>query len=97
MSRRATRSPADLEGVARLVQTLQTLRAGKDRVLAPELDEALRRGLRPWLPQDLDHLRDCLRRNDPQLASKFSEWRGQHLGGVLRRTLRRLGPHRSRR
>ena len=89
-SRRAERIPPDVDGVTLLFTTLHTLRSGQDPVLAPGLDEVLRRSLRDWSPDQLDRLREHLRSNDSGLAASFGEWRGQHLGGLLSRSFRRL-------
>ena len=88
--RRSGAIEPDLDATAVLFETLQTLRAGQDPVIAPELDQVLRRGLRGWPPDHLDRLREHLQRNDSALASEFAGWRGQRLGGRLGRSLRRL-------
>jgi hypothetical protein len=89
-NRRTDAIAPDVDRVAGLFTTLHTLRSGQDPVLAPGLDEVLRRNLRSWPPDELDLIRNALHRNNSGLAPSFDEWRGQHLGGLLSRSFRRF-------
>jgi hypothetical protein len=86
---RVARIPPDVQGVARLLATRQRL-GGAEPVIAPALDEVLRRGLRSWPAEALDQVRDHLGQLDPGLAAGFTGWRARHLGRFWSRSLRRL-------
>jgi hypothetical protein len=92
---RLAQRPTDVAGAALIFEVLQTLRPEPDAVLAPALAEVLRHGLRSWPSGDLDQLQDHLRQQDSRLATSFTQWRGQHLGRMLGRSLRRLTQRRA--
>jgi hypothetical protein len=92
---RLDRTPTDIEGTALIFATLLTLRSGQDVVLARDLDDLLRHRLRAWPRDRLDLLQEDLRSNDARLAAAFSQWRNRNLGGLLGRSLNRLGRRRS--
>ncbi len=95
-ARQLAHRPTDAAAAARLFETLQALHSGQETVLAPALAEELRKGLRTWSQNELDQLQDQLRQKDSRLSTRFTEWRDQHLGGILSRSLRRLALRRSR-
>ena len=82
--------PPDAAAAARLLQTLASLRAGRDAVIAPGLDETLREELRLWRRADLNRVYETLGDAAPEVAHWFSEWRQKRLATGMRRSWRRL-------
>jgi hypothetical protein len=88
--RRLRARPADVGAAARLLRALASLMAGRDKVIAPGLDEMLREELRVWRRADLNHVYDRLQDEAPEVAQWFSDWRQKRLATRLRRSWRRL-------
>jgi hypothetical protein len=88
--RRLLARPADVDAAARLLRALASLLAGRDKVIAPGLDEMLREELRAWRRADLNHVSDRLQDEAPEVAQWFSDWRQKRLATRLHRSWRRL-------
>ena len=82
--------PADVGAAAWLLRALASLLAGRDKVIAPGLDEVLREELKAWRRADLNHVSGRLQDEDPEVAQWFSGWRQKRLATVMGRSWRRL-------
>jgi GTPase-associated protein 1, N-terminal domain type 2/GTPase-associated protein 1, C-terminal domain/GTPase-associated protein 1, middle domain len=95
--RRLAAVPRDAEAAAALYRCLHTLQSGRDGVIAPALEPALRAGLGPWSRAEVDLVREHLGQTDRDAAAAFDSWREPPSSDVLSRRLHRfLGRSRRR-
>jgi hypothetical protein len=82
--------PRDAQAAATFCRCLHTLQSGRDGVIAPALEQALRAGLRPWSRAEVDSVREHLGQTDPEAAAAFDSWREPRSADALSRHLHRF-------